>query len=148
LGLVNNTLHWALSCSGTTLTFIFSIQLNVGIIAASIPAMKPLLKKTTGTSKGHNHNQYDDIENPKTFGSGGPSRPRRSIMSTLNGTRTDEEDFEMTTRLSSSGQDQKNVIYTVSEERAGSEDLILDEKNLNRIRCTAEVVVDSVGTAR
>jgi hypothetical protein len=109
--------------------------------------MKPLLKKTTGTSDGPNYNQYDDIEKPKTFGSGGPSRPRRSIMSTLNGTRTDEEDFEMTTRLSPSGKDQKNVIYTVSEKRAGSEDLILDEKNLNRIRCTTEVVVNSIRTA-
>jgi hypothetical protein len=110
--------------------------------------MKPLLKEITGTSNGPNYNQYDDIEKPMTFGSGGPSRPRRSIMSTLNGTRTNEEDFEMTTRISPLGQDQKNVIYTVSEERAGSDDLILDEKNLNRIGCTTEVVVDSVGTAR
>lgn len=124
------------------------LQLNVGIIAASIPAMKPLLRKATGTSNAPNYNKYDDIDKPKTFGSGGPSRPRRSIMSTLIGTRTDEEDFEMTTRLSPSGQNQKNAIYTVSEERAGSEDLILDEKNQNRIRRTTEVVVDSVGTAR
>jgi hypothetical protein len=124
------------------------MQLNVGIIAASIPTMKPLLRKTAGTSNGPNYNQYDDIEKPKTFGSGGPSRPRRSIMSTLNGTRTDEEVFEMTTRLSPSDQDQKNAIYTVSEERAGSEDHILDGRNLNRIRCTTEVVVDSVGVAR
>jgi hypothetical protein len=145
---VSNTFHQVLFLPETTLTLISSMQLNVGIIAASIPTMKPLLRKTTGTSNGPNYNQYDDIEKPKTFGSGAPSRPRRSIMSTLNGTRADEEVFEMTTRLSPSGQDQKNTIYTVSEERAGSEDLILDEQSLNRIRCTTEVVVDSVGLAR
>ena len=120
-------------------------------MAASIPTLKPFLKIKSGTSNANQNNQYDDIEKPKTIGSERISKPCRSILSTP-GTRTGAEVFEMSTRLSPSGQNRKNKVDTVSEERAGSEDLILenDEKNLNRIRCTTKVVVnsDSVGTAR
>jgi hypothetical protein len=51
----------------------------------------------------------------------------------------------MTSRLAPLDHTQKINIYTVSEERAGSEDLILesDEKNSNCIRRTTEVVVEN-----
>jgi hypothetical protein len=127
------------------------MQINVRIIAASIPTLKPILKRKSGTSNANQYNQYDDIEKPKIIGSERRFKPRRSILSTL-GTRTDAEDFKITTRLSPSGQNRKIKVNTVSEERAGSEDLILenDGKNMNRTRCTTKVVVnsDSVGTAR
>jgi hypothetical protein len=96
------------------------MQINVGIIAASIPTLKPLLKRKPGTLNANQYNRYDDIEKPKTIGSERRSKPCRSILSTL-GTRTDTEVFELATQ-----QDWKNDLYSVGQERVGSEDIILE----------------------
>ena len=128
------------------LTFCsYSLQLNVGIIVASIPTLKPLLRRATSTSNGNHYDQYNDVERPKTIGSGRASRPRRSILTTI-GTKADNETFEMMRTHAGSAQSRKIEVYTVNEERAGSEDRILGSEShqVNRIKCTTEVVVDSV----
>jgi len=45
-----------------------------------------------------------------------------------------------------SAQSRKIEVYTVNEERLGSEDRILGSEShqTNRIKCTTEVVIDSV----
>jgi hypothetical protein len=120
------------------------MQINVGIVAASVPTLKPLLRRGVNTSNANQYNQYDDIEKSETIGSERRTRPCRSILGTL-GTRTDDEIFELASRLAPLGHTQKNNIYTLGGERAGSEDLIVesDAKDSNRIRCTTEVVLEN-----
>lgn len=126
-----------------------SMQLHMGIIAASVPCLKPLFKKSSSSTS--NNNQYDDIERAQTFGSGRPSKRRRTFLTT-NGTLNGNEDFELSTRTSvrdsvlekftTPGQGKKNIVYSVTEERVGSEDNILDEKeDLKGIMRTREVTV-------
>lgn len=126
-----------------------SMQLHMGIIAASVPCLKPLFKKSSSSTS--NNNQYDDIERAQTFGSGRPSKRRRTFLTT-NGTLNGNEDFELSTRTSvrdsvlekftTPGQGKKNIVYSVTEERVGSEDNILDDKDNSRgIRRTTEVTV-------
>jgi hypothetical protein len=126
------------------------MQIHVGTIAASVPTLKPLFKKNTTTS---NNNQYDDIERPQTFGSAGKPARRRKTFLTTNGTLMGNDNFELSTRASiresvldkfgNSGQDKKNAVYSVTEERIGSEDNMLsDKKELEGIRCTTEFTVD------
>jgi hypothetical protein len=55
------------------------MQLNVGIIAASIPALKPLLKKPMNRPR---RNPYDDIEQQETIGSGKSPKPRLTFRTT------------------------------------------------------------------
>ncbi|RMZ67700.1 integral membrane [Pyrenophora seminiperda CCB06] len=121
------------------------LQLNVGIIAASIPTLKPLLRKATGTSHDSPYDHFNDIERPKTIGTARVSRPRRSFLTAM-ANRAGRDNFEMTRMQAESAQSCKIEVYTVNDERAGSEDSILgrESPDANRIRCTTEVVVDSV----
>ncbi|KAH6870466.1 hypothetical protein BKA58DRAFT_440014 [Alternaria rosae] len=127
------------------------IQLNVGIIAASIPTLKPLLRKISNSTNSNQYNQFQDGDKARTIGSGPPSRPRRSILTTLSGTRTDRradtEAYEMWRATAGSAQGGKNEIYAVSEERAGSEDHIVggNPPGSKQIKCTTEVVISNEG---
>lgn len=60
-----------------------SIQLNVGIIAATIPTLKPLLKKSGLVSSGDRYNQFDlnDRRAGGTIGSG-----RSEVLARTSGT--------------------------------------------------------------
>jgi hypothetical protein len=122
----------------------------MGIIAASVPTLKPLFKRSADSSK---NNQYDDIDRAQTYGSSGKPSKRRKTFLTTNGTVMENENFEMTTRTSvrgsvfemssPSGQAKKNAFYSVTEERVGSEDHILDDnEDLKGIKRTTEVIVD------
>ena len=126
------------------------MQMHMGIIAASVPCLKPLFKKSSNSTS-NNNNQYDDIERAQTYGSGRPSKRRRTFLTT-NGTLNGNENFELTSRtsvresvlgnFSTSGQGKKNAIYSVTEERVGSEDNILDDKeDMKGIMRTREVTV-------
>jgi hypothetical protein len=127
-----------------------SMQLHMGIIAASVPTLKPLFKKSATPS---HINQYDDIERAQTVGSAGKPSKRRRTFLTTNGTVMGDDNFEMSTRSSvresmlekftASGQGKNNTVYSVTEERVGSEDNMLEFKqNLKGIRCTTEVTVN------
>jgi len=130
-----------------------SLQLNLGIIAATIPTLKPLLKKTIGTSSSNQYDQFNEIEHPgvSTIGSSRKrSKLHKSFFNTVH-TNTDEGDFEMMNmgygardRLAATGRGGENM-YNVDVDRAGSKDHILegDTKKLGSIMCTTEVVVDS-----
>ncbi|KAI4639192.1 hypothetical protein J4E93_009370 [Alternaria ventricosa] len=128
------------------------VQLNVGIIAASIPTLKPLLRKISKSTNSNQYNQFQDGDKARTIGSAPPSRPRRSILTTLSGTRTDKradaEAYEMWRATAGSAQGGKNEIYAVSEERAGSEDYILGghPHDSKQIKCTTEVTINNEGT--
>jgi hypothetical protein len=126
------------------------MQIHTGIIAASVPTLKPLFKKSTNSSI---NNQYDDIERARTFGSAGQPARRRKTFLTTNGTLMGNENFELSTRTSvresvveklvASGQGKKKTFYSVTEERTGSEDNILDDReDLKGIKCTTEVTID------
>ncbi|KAI4666515.1 uncharacterized protein J4E79_002554 [Alternaria viburni] len=128
------------------------VQLNVGIIAASIPTLKPLLRKISKSTNSNQYNQFHDGDKARTIGSAPPSRPRKSILTTLSGTRTDKnadtEAYEMWRATAGSAQGGKNEIYAVSEERAGSEDYILGghPHDSKQIKCTTEVTINNEGT--
>ncbi|KAI4632230.1 uncharacterized protein J4E87_001702 [Alternaria ethzedia] len=133
-----------------SMNFWGNMQMHMGIIAASVPCLKPLFKKSSNSTS-NNNNQYDDIERAQTYGSGRPSKRRRTFLTT-NGTLNGNENFELTSRtsvresvlgnFSTSGQGKKNAVYSVTEERVGSEDNILDDKeDLKGIMRTREVTV-------
>jgi hypothetical protein len=132
-------------------TCTFSLQLNVGIIAASIPTLKPLLRKVSDSSSSNQYDQFQDGEKPRTIGSGPPSRPRRSILTTLGGSRTDtqadHETYDMWRESAGSAQAGKNEVYAITEGNIGSEDHILGEKShdLRQITCATEVVINNQG---
>jgi hypothetical protein len=113
--------------------------------------MKPLLRRATGASNGNRYDHYHDSPHPKTYGSGHPSRPRRSILTTI-GTRSNDEGFEMIKshrargRLSASDHDRNITVYGASGDRAGSEELILagGADDPKRIKCTTELVINNV----
>jgi hypothetical protein len=128
------------------------MQIHMGIIAASVPTLKPLFKRSANSST---NNQYDDIERAHTFGSAGKPVKHRKTFLTTNGTLMGNENFELSTRTSvresvaekfvASGQGKKRTFYSVAEERVGSEDNILNDKeDLKGIRCTTEVTIDHI----
>jgi hypothetical protein len=119
--------------------------------------MKPLLKKTRSASSGDRYNQFDAPSNNQrpgilTIGSG-PQTPRRSRHMPFLGsmyTANDEGPFEMgrhlsvkdKKHLSYSAGAKSSAIYSVDEERAGSEDLILhDDRGAGGIMRTMQVEV-------
>ena len=121
------------------------MQLNVGIIAASIPTMKPLLRQKSRSSDDERIDRFDDIDRPKTFGSSGRASKRKTLSATV-GTKT-EVCFEMVSRLNVRD---KNTVYNIRADRAGSEDDILDrsERRDKQIQCTTEVHMDVEQGAR
>jgi hypothetical protein len=118
------------------------LQLNVGIIAASIPTTKPLLKKYGGASSYFPHNQYNGIDRSGQSAALKASRSRRSNLSPAI-THTNGEDFEM---VKSPNQSRKVSVYGVNTERTGSEEWILDDgsKDGHQIMRTTEVIVNNV----
>jgi hypothetical protein len=116
--------------------------------------MKPLLRKTFGTTTGDRYNQYNDVDRRihATIGSG-PKTPgsRRGFFTSI---YADVEDgsYEMTkddrarARLAASSRNGEAQVYSVDADRTGSEEHILDhsDKDSKRIKCTTEVVVDNV----
>ncbi|KAF2825008.1 hypothetical protein CC86DRAFT_468265 [Ophiobolus disseminans] len=121
------------------------MQLNVGIIAASIPTLRGLLRNTTIVSTGNRYNQFDDSQQPAilTIGSGRRiSKPQKTFPNAVY-LNDDGESHEMSKRSA------KNT-YHVDVGRTGSEDNILESSNddANRIRCTTKVTVDSVEKGR
>lgn len=124
-----------------------SLQLNFGIIAASIPTLKPLLRGGMGTSSGNRYNAYDGAGGSgakMTIGGGRMTGPRKSILRS-----NDPKGFEMNklSKSSASGKKDKD-LYTIGMERTGSEDYILDSPNAaskGGIICTTEVSINNAG---
>ncbi|KAF1937116.1 hypothetical protein EJ02DRAFT_458977 [Clathrospora elynae] len=118
------------------------LQLNVGIIASSIPTMKPLLKKGIAISNGDQYNQYNSIERSGQSGDLKATKPRRSYLGT-NDIRAADGSYEMNKRFATSGQSRKPTDYSINEDRSGSEDAIFEIKGqeLKGIRRTTEVVI-------
>ncbi|RII15465.1 hypothetical protein CUC08_Gglean003506 [Alternaria sp. MG1] len=121
------------------------LQLNVGIIAASIPTLKPLTKKRASETR---RRQYDDIEqHVETIGSGRKYKPQLSFWAKSAAT---DKTIEMGKRqslrekFSVSTTDQKDTVYSQTGDRAGSQERILelDNEDSKRIRCTTEVIVE------
>jgi hypothetical protein len=116
--------------------------------------MKPLHRKTFGTTTGDRYNQYNDVDRRfhATIGSG-PKTPgsRRGFFTSIYAD-VEEGNYEMTkdararSRLAASSRNGEVEIYTGGADRTGSEERILDpsDKDLKRIKCTTEVVVDNV----
>ncbi|EUC43007.1 hypothetical protein COCMIDRAFT_101999 [Bipolaris oryzae ATCC 44560] len=142
------------------------LQLNVGIIAACIPTLKPLLRSTP-SSRTPRRSAYNDIEHAETIGSGRAHKPRASFLNTTKAsptttTLTIDETFEMANRgslrdtLAGGGggpNAQKNVVYSGRNEvPTSSQERILHAQvggeDASKILCTTEVVVDSVERVR
>jgi hypothetical protein len=109
--------------------------------------LKPLTRKRTA---GPQRRAYDDIEqHVETIGSGRKYKPQLSFLTRA--TVTDET-IEMGKRksirekLSMPGMDRKDTVYSQNGHRVGSQDRILegDGEYPKRIKCTTEVVVESV----
>jgi hypothetical protein len=116
--------------------------------------MKPLLRKTFGTTNGDRYKQYNDFDRRihATIGSGPKTPGSRSGFFTSIYADVEEGNYEMTkdararARLAASSRNGEAQVYTVDADRTGSEERILDpsDKDLKRIKCTTEVVVDNV----
>ena len=124
------------------------MQLNVGIITASIPTLKPLLRGATqSSSSGNRYKAYDGAGGSGgliTIGGGKISRPRRSVLHSNN---PNEAGYEMSNKLSSkssaSGKKDQD-LYTIPMDRTGSEDYILENgMSKGGIMCTTEVSINN-----
>jgi hypothetical protein len=132
------------------------MQLNIGIIAANIPTMRPLLRRTFGTTTGDRYNQFNDVNRlpHATIGSA-PKTPRsgKGFFTSIYAD-VDEANYEMTKnardrdrqRLAASSPSRDVQIYTVDADRTGSEERILSHsaEDSKHIKCTTEVVVNNV----
>lgn len=121
------------------------MQLNVGIIAATIPTLRPLLRKSGLATSENRYNQFDanDSLAKGTIGSGLTPRPR-NIDSLWTHTGPGQVNFEMVNApyRTTNGAAKIN-IYSAPSERSGSEadivsHIVADAKG---IRCTTKVVV-------
>lgn len=127
------------------LTTSYSIQLNVGIIASSIPTLKPLLNKTirsTGDDRRNNLNEGERLANA-TIGSGMKTpKSRKAFLSSL---YTDAIESSHGMICNTTSHNGKSHVYSAQEYRFGSEDRILGygADISKHIKCTTEVVVDS-----
>ncbi|KAK6082980.1 hypothetical protein SCUP515_02214 [Seiridium cupressi] len=75
----------------TNLTIWFAIELNIGIIAACLPCLKPVFRYAfKGTSRRYNSENQTNSYKLRTFGSGSGPGPRdgRSFVTTQIGART------------------------------------------------------------
>lgn len=121
------------------------MQLNVGIIAASIPTLRPLLRKAGLATSENRYNQFDanDRLATGTIGSGMTPRPRK-IDSLWTHAGPGQVNFEMmnTPRRTTDG-GATTKIYSARSERSGSEvDLLSrDDGDTKGIRCTTKVVL-------
>ena len=119
-----------------------SIQLNVGIIAATIPTLKPLLKKSGLVSSGDRYNQFDlnDRRAGGTIGSGMKTPRSRRLYSNSMTEGADQHGYEMGKNFQTSKHGASTHVYAT---RSGSEDTILDQNAVESrgIKCTTEVVV-------
>jgi hypothetical protein len=128
-----------------------SMQLNVGIIAANIPTMRPLLRKPLRTTSEERYNRFNDVEHIPTIGSD-PKTPRsRKGFFTAIYADVDEQKYEMANarnreRLAASSRTQESPIYIAEEDRIGSEERILSHnaEHPKGIKRTTEVVVNNV----
>jgi hypothetical protein len=127
------------------------MQLNVGIIAANIPTMRPLLRKPFRTTSDERCNHFNDVEHIPTIGSD-PKTPRsRKGFFTAIYADVDEQKYEMANacnreRLAASGRNRESPVYTVEEDRIGSEERIWSHnaEHPKSIKRTTEVVVNYV----
>ena len=119
-----------------------SIQLNVGIIAATIPTLKPLLKKSGLVSSGDAYNQFDGNVHRAggTIGSGMKTPRSRRLYSNSMTEGGDQIGYEMRKDFQTSKHGASTHVYAT---RSGSEDTILDQNAVESrgIKCTTEVVV-------
>jgi hypothetical protein len=117
-----------------------SMQLNVGIIAATIPTLRPFLKKS-GPTMSDRYNQFDANNRLAngTIGSGLTPRSRK-IDSVWTYTRPERVDFEMM-NVPRDAVATTN-IYSTRDKRSCSEEYILArDRDAKEIRCTTRVVV-------
>jgi hypothetical protein len=126
------------------------MQLNVGIIAANIPTMRPLIRKTARSKSDSRYNQFNDAEHIHTIGSGPKTpRSRRGFFTSIYAD-VEQANYEMTNarceRLAAASRNGETPIYTVDGDRIGSEERILshDAQDIKGIKCTTEVVVNNV----
>ena len=122
-----------------------SLQLNVGIIAATAPTLRPLLRKSSLTTSENRYNQFDANDRlvNGTIGSGVTPRPRK-IDSLWSHAGPVQVNFEMMNnpRRTPNGVATSN-IYSGRDEQLGSEVEILgrDCRDAKGIRCTTKVVI-------
>ena len=116
--------------------------MNVGIIAATIPTLKPLLKKSGLVSSGDRYNQFDlnDRRAGGTIGSGMKTPRSRRLYSNSMTEGADQHGYEMGKNFQTSKHGASTLVYAT---RAGSEDTILDQIVVESrgITRTTEVVV-------
>lgn len=119
------------------------MQLNVGIIAATIPTLGPLFRKRAVTTSYNPYNQFDGRANV-TIGSGIKTPRSRSVYSISTYAGPGQVDYEMTEDLNNaSDRGRTTHIYSGHDERLGSEDDILGhgDGDAKGIRCTTKVIV-------
>lgn len=121
-----------------------SMQLNIGVIAASIPTMKPLLKTGAATLYGDRNTPYRNYERSNDLNGPKACMPRRSFLA-LEDTRTIDESYEMSTRLTATSSSRVDNFDSTYRDRVGSEECILETANTNakRIMRTTEVVINN-----
>lgn len=119
------------------------MQLNVGIIAATIPTLRPLLKKSGLTTSGNAYNQFDGQDRPYNATIGSGMKTPKSRRTTLPA-GADELGYEMAKDpRTTPHQGRTTQIYSGHDDRSGSEETILDRNRggSKGIKCTTEVVV-------
>lgn len=125
------------------------MQLNVGIIAATAPTLRPLLRKSGLVTSESRYNQFDanDRVANATIGSGLTPRPRKidSLWTHANPERVDFELMNATHGIPNGGATIN--IYSDRDDQPGNEDDVLgrDVGDSKGIRCTTEVVVRRFG---
>ncbi|KAH7083570.1 hypothetical protein FB567DRAFT_604586, partial [Paraphoma chrysanthemicola] len=137
-----------------SIQFWGTMQLNMGIIAANIPTLKPLLQKIIRTTSGDGYQQHNVAVRlgNGTIGSGNKlCRPRIGYRNSVY-VRTEGGRFEtirnsrMHGQLKALDRGLKADMYSVDEDRVGSEERILDGvfDDPKSIKCTTELVVNTV----
>jgi len=128
--------------SENSIQFWGFLQLNVGIIAATIPTLKPLLKKAGLSTSGDRYNQFDR-QAQNTIGSGMKTPRSRMLYSNTMHAETDQLGYEMTKGFNTSIRGGITPVYSNHNERSGSEDTILEQAIVEPrgIKRTTKVVI-------
>ena len=121
------------------------MQLNIGIIAATIPTLKPLLKKAGLSTSENRYNQFDDNGRfNATIGSGGGGGIRSGGPNEP-GYELDYEMAKDTRSLDAYRSEEHGRAAEIYSGRAGSEEAILCRTRgggeAKGITCTTEVFV-------
>lgn len=128
------------------------MQLNVGIIAASIPTLRSLLRKGNDSTSRNQYDRFNDHDRPANATIGSAVKIPRSRKTDMHSLQMDgDEEFEMSRDVSNkSKRGAQARVYSVNEDMLGSKDRILRtrDESPKGIRRTTEVVIDTVENNR